>query len=394
MSGRKKKAGRGNYTRANRVELIRGGEEYFDRLITMIETATDTIHVQTYIFDDDRTGHLVADALTKAAQKNIKVFVMVDGYASRTLSEQFVKDLRHAGIQFRFFEPLFRSSYFYFGRRLHHKVIVTDTRFALVGGINIADRYNDIDGQHAWLDFALYIEGEAARELCILCWKTWNGFPPAMAATPCEQVALQYDFKDEGLCEVAVRRNDWVRRKNEISSTYVNMLRTARSHITILCSYFLPGRVIRHHLSEALRRGVKVKLITAGVSDIWIAKHAERHIYKWLLDHGVEIYEYQPAVLHGKMAICDGQWVTIGSYNINNLSTYTSIELNMNVRDEAFSSAAGQVLNNIIASDCIRITREYEAGTTNILKRFVRWFAYGFINLGLFLSTFYYKHKS
>lgn len=371
--------------------MVRGGIDYFTTLQQLIDSAQQLLYVQVYIFSDDETGNMIGESLKRAATRGVKVFVLADGYASRTLSHTFIRDLQSAGVQFRFFDPLLKSKYFYFGRRLHHKVVVADSKYALVGGINIANRYNDVAGQPAWLDFAVYVEGEAAQQLCLLCWKTWNGFPLAMQPSPCDVMPV-YGIKEE--CEVAMHRNDWVRRKNEISSSYVRMLRNAQSHVTILCSYFLPGRVIRKQLDEASKRGVHIRVITAGYSDVGIAKFAERFIYKWLLRHNIEIFEYQPAVLHGKIAVCDSEWATIGSYNINNLSAYASIELNLDVRNRSFAGTVDATLDKIIQNDCIKISAIYKSGTTNIFRRLVHWLSYGVYNLGFYLSTFYYKHKA
>src|SRR5205085_1211202 len=109
-----------------------------------------------------------------------------------------------------------------------------------------------------------------------LCWKTWKNYPMKMGLTPCEKQELQLNITGKDACEVSVRRNDWVRRKNEISISYVNMFRSAKSQVTILCAYFLPGRLIRHQIRYAVRRGVKIIVITAGVSDVKVAKYAER----------------------------------------------------------------------------------------------------------------------
>ncbi|MEJ0105932.1 MAG: phospholipase D-like domain-containing protein [Bacteroidota bacterium] len=162
------------YTSNNKIKLIHGGRDYFDLLIQLINQATESIHLQTYIFGDDETGREVADALKTAAKRNVQVHVLADGYASQAMSRHFINELKAAGIHFRFFEPLLKSKHFYFGRRLHHKVFVADAKSALVGGINIANRYNDMPGKPAWLDFALYDEGEVAKELCVLCWKLEN----------------------------------------------------------------------------------------------------------------------------------------------------------------------------------------------------------------------------
>ncbi|MEI9908208.1 MAG: phospholipase D-like domain-containing protein [Bacteroidota bacterium] len=394
MPARKRKKTNDHYTTRNKVKLVRGGKPYFDQLLQMINSAAESIHLQTYIYHDDETGLLVAEALKAAVKRKVEVYLLVDGYASGAMSKSFIKVLQQSGIQFRFFNPLFKSRHFYFGRRLHHKVVVTDSMYAMVGGVNITDRYNDLPAKSAWLDFALHMEGEAAKELCVLCWKTWKNYPVNMEPTPCEKKEIQFDIQPGETCQVSMRRNDWVRRKYEISATYIDMLRNAKSHVTILSSYFLPGRVIRRQLSYAAKRGVKVKVITAGMSDVMLAKYAERYMYGWMLRHNIELYEYQPNVLHGKIAVCDGQWMTIGSYNINDISAYASIELNMNVRNEPFARDAELVLLGIAEKDCIRVTHEYYVQTNNIFNQFARWFSYQFIRVVLYLFTFYFKHSN
>lgn len=382
------------FAELNKVKLIRGGKAYFDQVLLLINQATESIHLQTYIFSDDETGRLVADALKTAAKRNVKVYLLTDGYASQELPAVFIEQLKAAGIHFRFFEPVFKSRNYYFGRRLHHKVFVTDSRFAIVGGLNIADRYNDLPEMPAWLDFALYAEGEIAKELCVLCWKTWNGYPKKMGITPCEKKQLLFDFANEEKSLIRMRRNDWVRRKNEISATYIEMFTNARSHITILCSYFLPGKLIRGLLKKAAKRGVKIKVITAGPSDVMISKHAERWLYDWLLRNNIELYEYQPTVLHAKVAVCDDELLTIGSYNINNISAYASIELNLDVRNTAIAAEMEHTLELIIQNDCVAITKEQLTHTKNIFIQFVRWCSYQVIRIIFFLMTFYFKQSN
>ncbi|HRQ52045.1 MAG TPA: phospholipase D-like domain-containing protein, partial [Agriterribacter sp.] len=108
-----KKPYNGGYTLNNNVTFIRGGAAYFNRMLQMIEQAKQSILLQTYIFDDDTTGRLVGDALKRAAQRGVNVYVMPDGYASKVMSRSFIRELRAAGVHFRFFEPLFKSRYFY-----------------------------------------------------------------------------------------------------------------------------------------------------------------------------------------------------------------------------------------------------------------------------------------
>src|SRR6185503_15032578 len=132
---------------------------------------------------------------------------------------------------------------------------------------------------------------------------------------------------------------------------------------------------------------------TAGVSDVKLAKYAERYMYDWLFRCKIELYEYQPSVLHGKIAVCDGEWMTIGSYNINDISAYASIELNMDVRNEPFAKKAEDALLAIAEKDCIKVTPEDYKKTKNIFRQFARWLSYIFFRIMFFLSTFYFKRR-
>lgn len=382
------------FTGPNHVQLVNGGRDYFDLLLRLINEAEDLIHLQTYIFDADETGRMVADALMNAAKRGVKVFVMVDGYASRSLPRDFVEEIRNAGVYFRFFEPLFKSSNFYFGRRMHHKIFVADAMHSLTGGINISNRYNDINGEPAWLDFGLYAYGKVAREFCLVCNHTWRGFQTSIRLPRCPQ------FKNEngsnaksGDALVRIRRNDWVRGWNQISGSYLRMLKSSRSHMIIMSSYFLPGERFKRNLRRAARRGVKVTVVVAGSSDVVIAKNAERYIYDWLLRHHIEIYEVNQRVLHAKVACCDGNWMTIGSYNINDISAHASVEANIEISDPGFVQQVEQVLRDHIKNDCQLITAGKHAKTKNIVRQFLRFGAYQLFRSLLFLFTFYFKRK-
>ncbi len=382
-----------NYNKFNRLQIVRGGKPYFELLTALINGAVSSIHLQTYIFANDETGMQIAAALRAAAQRNVQVYLLADGYASQAITQRFIDGLRAAGVHFRFFEPLFKSGHFYIGRRMHHKLFVADEKVALVGGINIANHYNDLPGQPAWLDFALLAEGEIVQELYVLCWKTWNGFSNKISLFSFKEIQRE-ECQETGTIEVRMRRNDWVRRKNQISTTYIELFRTATSNITILCSYFLPGRLIRRLLKHAARRGVKITIITAGRSDVPVAKHAERWLYDWLLRHNITIYEYQPVVLHAKIAVCDDKWFTLGSYNVNNISAYASIEVNLDVRDVNFTGSVINILEDIRLHDCVKIDLKKHKAARNIFNQFVRWFSYQFIRIVFYLFTFYFKRQS
>ena len=135
-------------------------------------------------------------------------------------------------------------------------------------------------------------------------------------------------------------------------------------------------------------------MLTAGISDVAIAKRAERYLYPWLLRNHIEVYEYRDNILHAKLGIRDGRWVTIGSFNINNISTYASIELNIEVRNKPFVQGVQQELDTIISASCTRITEESFRDGQTIFTRILQRFSYDIIRILLYLFTFYFKRHT
>ena len=378
-----------NYTLHNKVELVRGGKNYFDLLEHIINHAHTIIHLQVYIFNEDETGNRIINALLKAAERGVEIFIVLDGYASRNISKACIENLKSAGINFRWFNPIFKSRYFYFGRRLHHKVVVADASVGLVGGINITNRYNDFD-EPAWLDWALHVQGEVCLQLNKICADIWNKSRWGKRRfTRFTQPAKTSMYAED--CFVRARVNDWVRSKKQITKTYVGMLKQAQHSVIIMSSYFLPGLLIKKHLNAAAKRGVKIKIIVAGVSDVQLAKQAERYMYNWLLKNKIEIYEYKKTVLHGKLSAYDERFVTVGSYNINNVSAYASIELNLDVRDAAFAKKTETVLQKIMHDDCTRITEATYNGKETFFVRAWQRICFDTYRVILYLFTFYFK---
>jgi len=286
-----------HYTSRNRVRLIKGGIAYFSLLKEIIDEAKQSLYLQYYIFEDDETGMEVITALKAAVQRGVAVFLHIDAYASQGLPKRTIADMKEAGIYVKRFQPLLRSRHFYFGRRLHHKALVADGLYSLVGGINVSNRYNDLPGDPAWLDMALYCEGEASLTLQSICRELWGSRKKLPVADPekvelfCQQIPAAEQMA------VRVRRNDWVKRKNEISGSYLDMFRKAERHITIMCSYFLPGNLFRRKIIQAVRRGVRIRIILAGTSDIMVAKHAERYPLNWMQKKNISLSSFHPMLL-------------------------------------------------------------------------------------------------
>jgi len=382
-----------HYTHLNKAYILNGGNEFFSTLEKMINDAQTLIHIQTYIFSDDETGQKVAEALIAAAHRKVEIYIIADGIASQSLNKSFVEKLKSNNIHFRFFEPLLKTKACYMGRRLHQKIICIDNQKALVGGINIANRYNDFPKRKAWLDFAVLVEGEVVIAINDFCHSIWHSLPYRDIEINIDAKKTFEKINSNERCNIRIRRNDWIRHKNEISISYIEMLRNAQEEIIILCSYFIPGKAIRRLLAAAAKRGVKIKVITAGPSDVMIAKRAERWLYDWLLRNNIELFEYQKNILHGKLAVADQQQVTIGSYNINNISTYTSIELNVDIDNVNLAKQLHQKLKTIIDKDCYKITEQIHRSAKNPLIQFNRWLSYQFISVVLKAIIFFFKRE-
>lgn len=379
------------YTQHNKIELVRGGSRYFDLLENLIRSAQSTLYFQIYIFDDDATGKRIAAALIDAARRKVKVYLLLDAYASQSLPNVFIRDLKDSGINFRWFKPIVKGKKFFLGRRMHHKIVVADNIHSLVGGLNISNRYNDIGGNIAWLDWAVYATGDVSAALGEVCRKRMKGVSLRYKKRSEIKETLTPVHVDE--CDVRVLVNDKVMRKSQITRCYLQMLKEAKSHVIIMSPYFLPGYQIRRRIKLAAKRGVKIQVILAGVSDIPLAKYAERFMYDWLFKNNIEIFEYQRTVLHGKIATSDGHVTTVGSYNVNNLSAYLSIELNLEIKDKTFTAKVENQLNEIITLDCLPITEAVYKNQVNAFTRFLQRIAYNIFRLLFYVFTFRMKNK-
>ncbi len=366
------------YLPHNTVKLIQGGRHYFSLLEQLIDEAKEYIHLQTYIYDEDNTGKTVAEALIRAAFRGVKVYMLLDGYGSQHLSKEFKKKLKDAHVHLRMFQPLFKSKQFYLGRRLHHKVVVIDGSRCTVGGLNISDRYNDTPEASAWLDWVLYAEGEVAPLIQHICERRMRIKQKSKAVTG-------KDFFS-GEHPVRVRVNDRLGRKREVYDTYLSMFQTCTSELIIMSAYFLPGREFRKNLFRASLRGVKIKVVLTGYADVFLIKYAERFIYRWLFRNKIRVFEYRKNVLHAKIAVCDKTWMTIGSYNINNLSAFASIEMNLDVRHPQFVTEVHQRLGHIMMTDCIEVTESKFISQFNYLSRLAHRFAYAVFRFLFFVS--------
>ena len=162
------------FHKGNVVTLLQSGVEFFSELERMILSANHFIHIQIYIFDDDEIGMHIINLLKKKAAQGVKIFIVVDGYGSEKISKRNIEEMKKVGIKFKVFSPVQKILKFQIGRRLHHKIILVDGKSALIGGINISNRYNGSLDEIAWLDFAVKVEGVVCNDILKVCEDVWR----------------------------------------------------------------------------------------------------------------------------------------------------------------------------------------------------------------------------
>jgi cardiolipin synthase A/B len=368
---------RRNYKSGHSVELLRSGKQYFADCLREIDKAKHFIHFQTYIVDDDETGRRFVNALIKAAKRGVRVYFLLDAYGGASFSKTLADEVVEAGILFRKFSPGFITKDFQLSLRLHHKVLLVDGEVAIIGGMNVANRYRGTPGMKEWLDFAILMRGPECAHVLFILKKLWNR--AFILRRERARETIHSPVRYEANINLKVLQNNWYRNKIEILKSYRSAMKHSKDRMIIMASYFLPGRNERRLLRQASRRGVDIKIVLAAESDAHLFKRATNFLYDFILRNNIRIYEYLPSNLHAKVATVDGTWCTIGSYNLNHLSDYGSVEMNADILNSKFTREFEAILLRIIEKDCRQVYfNEYTRRKTWI-SRLADWSSYQMI---------------
>jgi cardiolipin synthase A/B len=370
---------RHDYRGGHSIELLRSGENFFAACEKLIDEAKDYIHFQTYIVDDDETGRRIVNALIRARKRGVRVYFLLDAYGGNSFSKDLISMVEKAGILFRMFSPGLITKGFQLSLRLHHKVLLADGDTAIIGGMNIADRYHGKKDLKVWLDFAILIKGPECAHVLFILKGLWNKAFISKKDRSRETVHHP-KYHDENV-KVKVLQNNWYRNKIEILKSYRSALKHAQLRMTIFASYFLPGRNERRLFRNASRRGVKIIIVLSAESDAPVFTRATNFLYDFILRNNITIYEYLPSNLHAKVATVDGNWSTIGSYNMNHLSDYGSVEMNADILDTGFTGMFEKLLQEIIEKDCRQVTFEEYIHRKTWLFQVTDWFSYQMIRI-------------
>ncbi len=378
----------------NAVALLENGEQYFPALEAAIDAAAHEIFLQSYIFDDDRTGRRIAAALTRAAARGVAVRVMVDGFGGRSFVAGLLPPLREAGVQVLIYRRELRplSLRRHRLRRLHRKVVVVDGRVAFVGGINIVDDFDAGMLPHPRYDYAVQVEGPLLEPIVASAQRLWRLVAWASFQHRDSQPLLAPPrTAPAGDIRAAYVVRDNLRYRHAIENAYLDAIAGARDEIVIANAYFFPGRRFRQALVDAAERGVRVTLLLQGLSDHPLQAYATRALYPMFLVRGIRLFEYHRSHLHAKVAVVDRQWSTVGSSNIDAFSLLLAREANVVVDDAAFAARLRASLESAICAGA----RELKASDWQrlpLLRRGLSWLAYQIVRLAIGIAGFGRSH--
>ncbi len=346
----------------NRLQLLENGEEFFPAVLEAIAAAEKEVLLETFIFFKDKVGHALQQALIAAAERGASVDVTVDGYGSADLDGEFAAQMTRAGVRIHMFDPgkrLLGKRVNVF-RRMHRKIVVVDGELAFIGGINFsADHLGDF-GPEAKQDYAMRVEGPVVHDIHRFA---LANIAPAQTNRRWwhRRVRTQsngFVGASRGEARALLVTRDNHNHRTDIEQHYLQAIRDARSRLLIANAYFFPGYRVLREIRNAARRGVRVRLILQGQPDMPIAKFGARMLYNYLMSDGVEIHEYCRRPLHGKVALVDYEWSTVGSSNLDPLSLSLNLEANLIIRDHSFNRQLHENLDNLLQNDCRRIPLE------------------------------------
>jgi len=330
-------------------QWLRAGDEIFPALLAAIEAARESVALETYIFTAGPLGDRFRAALVRAAERGVRVRVLVDAVGAMTLPGNYWQALHRAGGEVRQFNPLTLGRLWI---RSHRKLLICDERVAFVGGFNIAPEYEGDGAHRGWFDVGLRLGGPLVAPLA------------GSFADQFERADFRHQrfsrLRRTGAKKAVVQAREQLllsgpgRGSSPLKHALkLDLARAGR--VQIMMAYFLPPASLRRDLVRVARRGGQVQLILAGPTDVLLSKFATQSLYRRLLRGRVEIYEYQPQILHAKLIILDDT-VYVGSSNLDPRSLHINYELMLRLENPELAAGARQIF-----ADCLARSRRMTA---------------------------------
>ena len=326
----------GTLVAGNRLSLLCNGEEAYPAMLAAIAAARESIHLSTYIFDNDRTGREFALALREAAGRGVAVRVIIDSIGEKYSFPRAAKLFAGSGVQVGRFLPLLRG--IYINLRNHRKLLIVDGRLAYTGGMNISDRHLVEEASRPVIDLHFAVSGPVVTDLQKSFLEDWYFTTGEFLDDP----ACFPDLEPVGpsLVRGIADGPDWEYRK--LQWIIAGALSSARERVEIMTPYLIPDRPLVTALATAALRGVEVTFILPRHNNLPFVHWANRAFLPELLRFGIRVFYHPPPFVHTKLFLVDGVWGLIGSANLDPRSLQLNFELNLEIFDPGFcSSLAG-----------------------------------------------------
>ena len=338
---------------ATRADLLVDGAATYEALLAAIAAATNHVPLEYYIFERDRTGTRVRDALIERARAGVRVRLLLDAVGAGRANRRFLKPLLDAGGEQCWFHP---TQFKPFSRpwvnlRTHRKIVVIDGTVGFAGGINITDEENDALRADAYRDLHLRVEGEVVRGLQQVFVEDWI-YASGQGRADFAGTVLWDPKEDTSPGEIPVQvltsgpDSDW----EAIHRLQVGAIHDADERVWLVTPYFVPGEAAMMALTSAALAGLDVRLLVPKLSDSRFVTYAARSYFDELLAAGVKVYEYGPRMLHTKALLCDERLAVLGSANFDHRSFRLNFEVGLLFRDEGFGRRLAALLEGEFAS--------------------------------------------
>ena len=339
----------------NSLRILNNGDRFYPAMLDDIALATHSITIEAYIYWAGEIGMTFAQALAAAAQRGVSVKILLDAVGSSTVGNEILQVLEKGGCHLAWYNPLRWNHLRRINNRTHRKSLVIDGRVGYTGGAGIADHWTgDAQDDKHWRDLQIRVEGPAVRPLQSGFAQNWLEATGELVTGP-----LFYPPAEQaGSLSLQTIMSSPETGASTVRVMYCLAISAARASIDIANPYFVPDHVSIDLFRDAVKRGVRVRVMVAGISnDTLITRYNSVRLYGAVLDAGVEIYEYNRTMMHHKIMMIDGLWSTIGTANFDNRSFSHNEESNVSLLDEGVTAELTRAFERDVAI-CERVTKD------------------------------------
>ncbi len=326
----------------NKIEVFTNGDQFYEAELQAIRQAKKNIDIEAYIFQEGEIARQFVEALTERARAGVKVKFVIDALGSMGTKDAYFDDLKGAGGKFAWYHPVRWYNIPHYNNRTHRELMVIDGAVGFIGGAGIADHWykQTKKDQPRWRDTMVRVEGDAVPNLQATFAENWLEANGELISGPDYFPIIHRDRAQTAMIVNSMPSAGGSTRARVLMQT---LIASAHQSILITTPYFLPDQSMKEEIMRARKRGVDVKIITPGKkSDHMVTRSSSERSFGPLLQAGVRIFEYLPAMIHAKILIVDGVWSVVGSTNFDNRSFGLNDEVNMAVFDESLANRLEQ----------------------------------------------------